>query len=120
MRLDRLALPERSGGSIPPLRDDRPDGSTPISTSRVAYWQGRAAEAEGRTEDAERFYAAAAEKPTTYYGQLATTKLAQPVALRQVEPLLADERAAFDARTPVRALKLLAQTAGIGIAAWPL
>ena len=85
-------------------------GSTPISTSRVAYWQGRAAEAEGRTEDAERFYAAAAEKPTTYYGQLATTKLAQPVALRQVEPLLADERAVFDARTPVRALKLLAQT----------
>ncbi len=86
-------------------------GSTPISTSRVAYWQGRAAEAGGQHEEAEKFYALAAEKPTTYYGQLATSKLAQPVALRQVEPLLADERAAFEARTPVRALKLLAQTA---------
>jgi soluble lytic murein transglycosylase len=85
-------------------------GSTPISTSRVAYWQGRAAEAEGHHEEAERFYAAAAEKPTTYYGQLATSKLSQPVALRQVEPLLAEERAVFESRIPVRALKLLAQT----------
>jgi soluble lytic murein transglycosylase len=85
-------------------------GSTPISKSRVAYWQGRAAEAEGQREEAEKFYALAAETPTTYYGQLATSKLAQPVALRKVEPLLPDERASFEARMPVRALMLLAQT----------
>ena len=86
-------------------------GSTPISKSRVAYWQGRAAEAGGQHEEAEKFFALAAETPTTFYGQLATSKLAQPVALRQVEPLPATERAAFQARMPVRALKLLAQTA---------
>ncbi|KAB0265846.1 lytic transglycosylase domain-containing protein [Microvirga brassicacearum] len=85
-------------------------GSTPISTARVAYWQGRAAEAAGQREEADKFYALAAGKPTTYYGQLATSKLAQPVALRQVEPLLAEDRAVFEERTPIRALKLLSQT----------
>ncbi|WP_210485873.1 lytic transglycosylase domain-containing protein [Microvirga antarctica] len=84
-------------------------GSTPISVARVAYWQGRAAETAGQHDEAEAFFAQAAERPTTYYGQLAIAKLTKPVALRQVEPLLVDDRSAFEQRTPIRALKILGQ-----------
>jgi soluble lytic murein transglycosylase len=46
---------------------------TPISKARAAYWQGRTAEAAG--EQAQSFFEAAAAWPSTYYGQLARTKL---------------------------------------------
>lgn len=48
---------------------------TPISVARAAYWQGRAAEALGRRQDAERHYEDAAEHPIVYYGQLARVRL---------------------------------------------
>ncbi|MXQ12583.1 lytic transglycosylase domain-containing protein [Microvirga makkahensis] len=83
--------------------------STPISLARVAYWQARAAEAAGASDDARLFYARAADHPTTYYGQLARRKLGKDVSLRAVEPLQGEEREAFEARIPVRAVKLLHQ-----------
>lgn len=48
---------------------------TPISVARASYWQGRAAEALGRREDAEQHYEVAAEHPIAYYGQLARARL---------------------------------------------
>jgi len=83
--------------------------STPISQSRVAYWQGRAAEAAGQEQDARLFYQRAAENPTTYYGQLAREKLGLGITLRKVDPLTEDERKAFDAQVPVQAVRLLQQ-----------
>lgn len=83
--------------------------STPISISRVAYWQGRAAEAAGQGQDARIFYERAADQPTTYYGQLAQAKMGQPISLRKVDPLSEEERKAFDALIPVQAVKLLQQ-----------
>ncbi|MBF9232243.1 lytic transglycosylase domain-containing protein [Microvirga alba] len=83
--------------------------STPISVSRVAYWQARAAEAAGAEADANLFFARAADMPTTYYGQLAKKKLGQTVSLRTVDPLNVDERKAFDALIPVQAFRLLQQ-----------
>lgn len=83
--------------------------STPISIARIAYWQGRAAEAAGAQADAKLFYERASEKATTYYGQLATDKLGMKVALRTVDPLPDDERRAFEKLTPVRVVKLLQQ-----------
>jgi len=83
--------------------------STPISLARIAYWQGRAAEAEGADADAKLFYTRAADHPTTYYGQLARQKLGESVSLRSVAPLKEDERKAFEARIPVRAVSLLQQ-----------
>jgi soluble lytic murein transglycosylase len=80
---------------------------TPISVARAAYWQGRAAEEFGNAAEADQFYRRAADKPTTYYGQLARNKLGLPIDLRSPEPLSPDGRKAFDATTPVRALKLL-------------
>jgi soluble lytic murein transglycosylase len=52
------------------------DGVTnPITLARAYYWQGRAAEAAGREQDARSFYRQAASYPTAYYGQLARAKL---------------------------------------------
>ncbi|MBL0402745.1 lytic transglycosylase domain-containing protein [Microvirga aerilata] len=83
--------------------------STPISISRIAYWQARAAEAAGAAQDARLFYERAADQPTTYYGQLAQSKLGRTIALRKVEPLAGEERKIFDALTPIQAVKLLQQ-----------
>jgi peptidoglycan lytic transglycosylase len=47
----------------------------PISAARTKYWQGRAAEALGAGLEARGFFEAAAAHSTTYYGQLARTKL---------------------------------------------
>lgn len=47
----------------------------PISVARGAYWQGRAAAAQG--QDAAPFFRAAAEHPATYYGQLAVLELGE-------------------------------------------
>lgn len=50
----------------------------PTALARAGYWQGRAAEAAGRSQDARQAYAAAAEQSTSYYGQLARAKLGMP------------------------------------------
>jgi soluble lytic murein transglycosylase len=83
--------------------------SSPISTSRVAYWQGRAAEASGSPQDAKLFYERAADNPTTYYGQLSKEKLGQKILLRSVDPLTGDGRRAFEALAPIQAVRLLQQ-----------
>jgi soluble lytic murein transglycosylase len=50
----------------------------PTALARAGYWQGRAAEAAGRSQEARTAYAAAAEQSTSYYGQLARAKLGLP------------------------------------------
>ena len=50
----------------------------PTALARAGYWQGRAAEAAGRTQEARQAYAAAAAHSTSYYGQLARAKLGLP------------------------------------------
>ncbi|MFY9956329.1 lytic transglycosylase domain-containing protein, partial [Bradyrhizobium sp.] len=50
----------------------------PTTLARAGYWQGRAAEAAGRSEAARAAYTAAAEQSTSYYGQLARAKLGMP------------------------------------------
>ena len=49
--------------------------TNPITLARAFYWQGRAAEALGREQDARSFFRQAAYYPTAYYGQLARAKL---------------------------------------------
>lgn len=49
--------------------------ATPISFGRGNYWMGRAHEAKGDTTTANTWYARAAEHSTSYYGQLAATKV---------------------------------------------
>jgi soluble lytic murein transglycosylase len=50
----------------------------PTALARAGYWQGRAAEAGGRSQDARAAYTAAAVHSTSYYGQLARAKLGLP------------------------------------------
>ena len=53
------------------------DGITnnPITLGRSYYWQGRAAQALGRNQEARGYYETAARYPTAYYGQLARARL---------------------------------------------
>ncbi|GJD35965.1 soluble lytic murein transglycosylase [Methylobacterium aerolatum] len=92
----------------------------PNSLARGAYWQGRAAEASGRADEARRFYEKAAAQPIAYYGQVARAKLGQTsLPLRAVPVLDGAERQTFDDRLSVRALRLLEQ-AGLADLALPL
>ncbi len=50
----------------------------PTTLARAGYWQGRAAEAMGRQQEARAAYGRAAEQSTSYYGQLARAKLGMP------------------------------------------
>jgi soluble lytic murein transglycosylase len=79
---------------------------TPISVARVAYWQGRTAEAVGADAIAERHYERAASYPITYYGQLARAKLGKPLSLRSA-PEPAEARTAFNESAAAKGLRLL-------------
>ena len=67
--------------------------TNPITLARAFYWQGRAAEALGREQDARSFYRQAAYYPTAYYGQLARAKLGlNEVTLRMPPEPAAEHR----------------------------
>jgi soluble lytic murein transglycosylase len=51
----------------------------PISTSRAAYWQGRAEDVLGRIDDAAFSYARGARHQTAFYGLLAAERLGLPL-----------------------------------------
>jgi soluble lytic murein transglycosylase len=83
----------------------------PITLGRAYYWQGRAAEAANQDAAARAAYEKAARFTTAYYGQIARARLGLkdlPLA-RPLEPTAA-ERAAFNKRDYVRALRLLYAT----------
>jgi len=85
---------------------------TDVSLARAKYWQGRAAEAAGQLELARVRFMAAAEYPTVYYGQLALIALGPDAARIDLppDPVPSEaERAAFDARPEIQALRLLAE-----------
>ena len=77
--------------------------TTPISVSRAAYWQGRAAEAAGT--DPASFYRRAASEPTTYYGQLARARLGlTDLPIRRVSSQLAPPLERLPAARAIRLL----------------
>jgi soluble lytic murein transglycosylase len=87
--------------------------TTPWGKSRAAYWSGRAAEAEGKSELAAKWYAAGAENMATFYGQLAAHQLgndAPPHPLPEPKPSDA-QLAEFNTLPLVQAAGLFA-TAG--------
>jgi soluble lytic murein transglycosylase len=65
--------------------------TNPITLARSYYWQGRAAEALGRGQEARGYYETAARYPTAYYGQLARARLGiEAVTLRPAPEPTAD------------------------------
>ena len=77
----------------------------PTTLARAGYWQGRAAEAAGRSQEARAAYTAAAEQSTSYYGQLARAKLGMP-QLELNDPPAARSRG-IERLEIVRAVQLL-------------
>lgn len=67
---------------------------TPISLARAAYWAGRAAEALGRSAEADAWYRRAAQHPTTFYGQLAADRAGLKIELSASRARLAGVAAA--------------------------
>ncbi len=82
----------------------------PVSLSRAAYWQGRAAErAQPGTE--RGYYADAAQYVNTFYGQLASKKLSGRLASLQLppEPDRTFALTAFNSDPRVSAMKLFGE-----------
>ena len=80
----------------------------PTAMARAGYWQGRAAEASGRSGDARTHYTAAAQFRTTYYGQLAHARLGESdIALPAYPAPSQERRAALMRLEVVRALALV-------------
>lgn len=82
-------------------------GTSPITKARAYYWQGRAAEALGDKAGADAFYEAAAQNSTTFYGQLAGQKLGRKLDLGADPEITAADRARFESRDAVQAMRLL-------------
>ncbi|MBO6948289.1 MAG: lytic transglycosylase domain-containing protein [Rhodospirillales bacterium] len=82
----------------------------PVSLARGAYWLARAAEQAGEKEAAVKWYTTAAQFPTAYYGQLATSKAKPGEGLRlPPDPSVNGEiTKRFDANELVRAVRMLA------------
>jgi soluble lytic murein transglycosylase len=102
--LTRLKKPEQAAVHFANLEKI---GQSPITRGRAFYWQGRTAEARGDQSAARAFYGAGAKFNTTFYGQLATEKLGQPLVLGPDPQLNQADRARFDSRDTVRAARLL-------------
>lgn len=83
-------------------------GSSPITRARAFYWLGRAAEARGDRAAAETYFSRGAEHVTTFYGQLAAEKLGLKLVLPADPVPTAAERAAFEGRDVVQAMRMLA------------
>jgi len=82
--------------------------SNPITLARSGYWQGRAAEALGRREEARAHYEAAARYSTAYYGQLARARLGhKDIVLRPPPEAPPDRREVVARLEIVRVIELL-------------
>jgi soluble lytic murein transglycosylase len=77
----------------------------PTALARAGYWQGRAAEAAGRAQEARAAYGRAAEQSTSYYGQLARAKLGLPQLQLNAAPSARGRR--IERLEIVRAVQLL-------------
>jgi len=83
-------------------------GTSPITRARAFYWLGRAAEARGDRTAAENYFSRGAEHVTTFYGQLSAEKLGQKLVL-PADPAPTDaDRARFEGRDVVQAMRMLA------------
>ncbi len=81
---------------------------TPYAKARAGYWGGRAAEAEGKSELAAKWYAAGADHMATFYGQLAAHQLGHDAPPRPTPEPVPDaaELAQFGGDEVVRAARI--------------
>lgn len=85
------------------------EATSPVSRARGLYWLGRAMEAMGHKHEAQQTYESAATLNTTFYGQMAITRLyAQPYIRAATEPAIPNAlRQKFFNRDVIRATEKL-------------
>ncbi len=82
--------------------------------SKGDYWAGRAALGAGQVQSSTAYFQRAAAFPEMFYGQLALERLGRPVPappLALPQTVSAAQRASFNARPLVQAVRLLGQQA---------
>ncbi|MFB0873951.1 MULTISPECIES: transglycosylase SLT domain-containing protein [unclassified Sphingobium] len=86
---------------------------SPQTKSKGYYWAGRAALQAGDAASANSYFAQAGVYPDQFYGQLALERLGRPIpapaTVDRPVPISAAERAAFESRSVVRAVRALGQ-----------
>ncbi len=106
--LVKLNDPARAARHFEALRQM---SSTPITQGRALYWLGRAAEAQGNTPAAIRYYRDGAQHIQTFYGQLAAEKAGLTTITLPADPVpTRAEIAAFEGNEVVRAMRILGET----------
>ncbi|MBI5941008.1 MAG: lytic transglycosylase domain-containing protein [Caulobacterales bacterium] len=106
--LSKLKNPSQAAGHFARLAAA---GTSPITQGRALYWQGRAAEALGDKAAAQAFYLKGAQHITVFYGQLAAERAGlTTLTLPKDPPVTQADRARFEGRELVRALRLLYET----------
>ncbi|WP_336294090.1 lytic transglycosylase domain-containing protein [Bartonella sp. CB169] len=81
--------------------------SVPISASRGYYWMGRTAETLGEYKNAQNYFHRAAHFISTYYGQLAASRLNQKKLKVSFPKPTTAERQRFSARKAIQAIQRL-------------
>jgi len=106
LALHFLNKPETARDHFQALYDS---ASTPVTRARGAYWLGRSYEALGDKNSAEQAYEDGAAFNTTFYGQLAETRLyASPLLTAKADPPLPENvRRAYMSRDMIRAIMRL-------------
>ena len=85
---------------------------TPQTRAKGFYWAGRAMTRAGDASGATRYYEAAAQYPTAFYGQLALERLGRPIPRLDTEPKQLPtpaQRAAFMTRPITAAVREVAR-----------
>ena len=82
--------------------------STPYAKARAGYWGGRAAETQGKSDLAAKWYAAGADHMATFYGQLAAHELGHDAPPRPLPEPIPDaaELSRFNNDEVVRAARI--------------
>ena len=109
--LHRLNRPNEAAAMF--VRYARGGQSSQVLTKGM-YWAGRAAQRAGHVVQANAYYEEAARYPELFYGQLALERLGRPVPAPAPVPAYRPtpgERAAFQSRDLVQAIRLLGQMA---------
>ncbi|MGE4321611.1 MAG: transglycosylase SLT domain-containing protein [Sphingobium sp.] len=103
----------RPADALPMFRRYATAARSPQTQSKGYYWAGRAALAAGDRAGAESWFAQAAIFPDQFYGQLALERMGRPIpppaTVDRGVQISAADRAAFNARSVVRAVKALGQ-----------
>ncbi|MET0248654.1 MAG: transglycosylase SLT domain-containing protein, partial [Sphingobium sp.] len=103
----------RPADALPMFRRYANGAKSPQTQSKGYYWTARAALAAGDQATANSYFAQAGVFPDQFYGQLALERLGRPVPapvnVDRAVVLSAADRAAFERRSVVRAVRALGQ-----------